>query len=284
MRDNNLFSLLEADKKNLINDHEINNHSNNFKLSDYQNISTDIIKDTISKSLLQNPSNKITGYEKFKHVEFIIGVTQFIDNLVMQYGIDGLQIFEHDYIYYKRLNPKIKFAQIGNLQSNKPLIISMPFAGHCDIHKNMKEILSECLEKSIPVHLDCAWLPCAEGIDFNVNHPCIKSFASSLSKAYSLGWNRIGIRWSRTIESNDSITIYNNFNMYNESLIKIGYHMVKKFPINFYWQKYREIYYQGCRKSFVFPTKIIWLAKDMHGKLYGVSRLLEHLHNVGMSH
>jgi len=283
MRNKELFDLLETGKKNLIEDAEINAYAKTFALENYKDIDIETVKKTIADAMINNPSNNIKGHEKFSNKEFIIGVTQFIDNLIMQHGINGLQILEHDYMYYKRLNPGIKFAQIGNLKPSIPLIISMPFAGHCDIHKNMKEILTECLEKNIPVHLDCAWLSCAEGIDFDVDHPTIKSFACSLSKAYSLGWNRIGIRWSKKIDSNDSITIYNQFSMYNDSLCKIGYHMVKKFPINFYWQKYKDLYLKGCRETFTFPTKIIWLVKDMHGNLYGMSKLLQHLQDISVT-
>ena len=283
MRNKDFYNLLEIETKSQIEDDQIEDHIKKFCVKDYYDIDVNQIKKFLADKIIFNPSNKVTGQNAFNHTEFIIGVTQFIDNIVMKYGIDGIQVFKNDYTYYQRLDPNIKFAQIGNLDPNKPLVISMPFAGHCDVHKEMNVILDECQEKNIDVHLDCAWLTCAEGIEFNFNHPCIKSFASSLSKAYALGWNRIGIRWSKEIDETDSITIYNRHNMYNKSLVMIGYHVAKKFPINFYWQKYKDLYYQACRETYTFPTKIIWLSRDLHGQLYGVSKLLAHLHNISVT-
>lgn len=283
MRDKSLYDLLDTDVKHQIEDPELQNHANKFFMNDYDNLDMDEIKHFLSNKLLSNPNNNIKGHETFSHTEFIIGVTQFIDNLIMKYGIKGVQILEHDYTYYQRLDPTIKFSQIGKLDQNKPLLISMPFAGHCDVHKQMDDILEECTAKNIDVHLDCAWLPCSENIQFDFNHPCIKSFASSLSKAYSLGWNRIGIRWTKKIDETDSITIYNRFNMYNKSLCKIGYHYAKKFPIDFLWNKYRNFYYNGCKQTYTFPTKIIWLSKGLYGELYGTNKLLQHLYNISVS-
>lgn len=283
MRNKDFFNLLEVETKSQIEDNEIEDHINKFHLKDYYNIDVNQIKNFLADKIISNPSNKLTGHNVFKHIEFTIGVTQFIDSIIMKYGINGIQVVQHDYTYYQRLDPAIKFAEIGKLDPTKPLLISMPFAGHCDVHKQMDTILDECEEKNIDIHLDCAWLTCAERITFNFDHPCIKSFASSLSKAYSLGWNRIGIRWSKKIDESDSVTIYNRYKMYNKSLIMIGYHVAKQFPINFYWQKYKELYYQACRETYTFPTKIIWLSRDLDGQLFGISKLLEHLQNISVS-
>lgn len=284
MRSKEYDHFLDTKSKHQIEDSELISHMNTFRLSEYRNIDMLQIKEDISNAILLNPSNNISGYEHYSYKEFCIGVTHFIDNLIMKHGLSNLQIFQHDYAYYQRLDPNLNFATLGKLKPNSVLIMSMPFAGHCDVHNQMGEILAECTEKNIDVHLDCAWLTCAEGIKFNFNHPCIKSFASSLSKCYTLDWNRIGIRWSRTIDENDSITIFNKFNMYNKSLCMIGYHALQKYPINYYWTKYKEAYLDGCKKTFTFPTKIIWLSKDLNGNLYGVSRLVQHLHDVSVSH
>ena len=284
MRNQKLFDFLQTGRKSMINNAEVEAHIKKFSFEEYKDISIGDTKTVFAEAILGNPSNNIKGYDKFEHKELIIGVTQFIDNLIMKYGLKGLQIFEHDYTYYQRLDPDIKFAKIGQLTAEVPLIMSMPFAGHCDVHKNMQDILDECYEKNIDVHLDCAWLTCAENISFDFSHPNIKSFASSLSKAYSLDWNRIGIRWTKQKDDTDAITIYNNFKLYNDSLCKIGYHMVNKFPINYYWQTYRELYHYGCRQTYTFPTKIIWLTKGLDGELFGMSKLLEHLYDVGMTH
>lgn len=44
--------------------------------------------------------NTLTGLDEFPVVEIIMGVNHYLDNLLIDYGIDGVQILEHDYTYY----------------------------------------------------------------------------------------------------------------------------------------------------------------------------------------
>lgn len=44
----------------------------------------------------------------------------------------------------------------------------------------------------------------------------------SLSKSYHMGWNRIGIRWSKEYNGRDSISIMNKFNMIPQIFYQIG--------------------------------------------------------------
>ena len=66
-----------------------------------------------------------------------------------------------------------------------------------ELHKNNINIIStggtqKHIERlNIPVHIDSAWIGCIRDIEFNFNHPAIKTFAVSLSKA-GIGNNRIG--------------------------------------------------------------------------------------------
>ena len=52
-----------------------------------------------------------------------------------------LEIFEHDYHYYKLLDPNIKYVTVDNLSSNKPLLLALPFPGHLDKHRDIKKII-----------------------------------------------------------------------------------------------------------------------------------------------
>ena len=93
-------------------------------------------KSTLAHALMGHPNYEITdGYFQ-------------IDNLISKNGLTGLQIFEHDYHYYKMLNPVIKYVTVDTLEANKPLLIAMPFPGHLGIHREMDNILKICNEKS----------------------------------------------------------------------------------------------------------------------------------------
>lgn len=216
--------------------------------------------------LLGQKRNTITGYESFEHIDIINGVTHFIDNIVMKYGLQNIQIFEHDYTYHQRLNPDIKFATVDTLQPEKPLIISMPFSGECDVHLDMTQILDRCLELKIPVFIDGAWLGVAKDITFDLSHPAIHSFAISFSKGLNLGWNRIGLRWSRHQDETDSIAIHNKFGLYNIGALPVILYLMEYINPDYFWDTYEQAYNEVCRKNLVKPTKIIFIAKRFDDK------------------
>jgi hypothetical protein len=187
-----------------------------------------------------------------------------------------VQVLQYDYTYYWRLNPNLIASVPGSLEPGKPLLISMPFAGYYDIHPQMSQILDECLQKNIAVHVDSAWLGAAKDIEFDYSHPAIQSVAMSLSKGMDLWWNRIGIRWTRTQDSCDSITIYNKFHMIPASLMHIGLHYIHRVPPDHLWKLYNERYNEICKSLYLRPTKFVHVAQSMdRTKLYALKNLLE---------
>jgi hypothetical protein len=107
--------------------------------------------------------------------------------------------------------------------------------------------------------VDGAWLTCCRGIDFDLSHPSIKSVAVSLSKGLGLGWNRIGLRWTRQPGA-DSVTIMNDFNMNLRAPAMIGLHFLRNLSPDYLWNKYGEVYYKICKDFDLTPTNSIYLA------------------------
>lgn len=209
------------------------------------------------------------GIDKFPVRHVIQGVTHFIDDLYQRCG--ELQTFRNDYKYHWRLNNNIEYVTIDTLDPSKELLISMPFPYYGDIHPGMYEILNECQRLNIPVHVDSAWVSCIRDIDFDYDHPAIKTFAISLSKS-GIGGNRIGVRYARE-EPNGSITLINNFNMNQESLMYVGLKFMQRFGPEYFWKKYEMKYYRVCADFDLEPTKAIHIARD-NGKPVGVRSLL----------
>ena len=198
------------------------------------------------------------GIDKFPVRHVIQGVTHFIDDLYQRCG--ELQTFRNDYKYHWRLNNNIEYVTIDTLDPSKELLISMPFPYYGDIHPGMYEILNECQRLNIPVHVDSAWVSCIRDIDFDYDHPAIKTFAISLSKS-GIGGNRIGVRYARE-EPEGSITLINNFKMNQESLMYVGLKFMQTFGPEYFWKKYEEKYYKVCKDFYLTPTKAIHIAMD----------------------
>ena len=225
--------------------------------------------DYISNSKLY----RLTGLTQFERVDIINGCTQFVDNLYMQ---GPVQVLRGDYRYHIRLGLAY-VKDVGSLIPDIPLIIAMPFPSIGAPHQDMEEILYECKIKNIAVHIDGAWISCCRDITFDFNHNAIRSVGISLSKGLGLGWNRIGLRWTRQPKA-DSVTIMNDFRMNNRALVMIGLHFIRNLQPDYLWNTHGERYYKVCKDFNLAPTKSIYLAlRD--GRPVGVSRLIRYLEN-----
>jgi len=231
----------------------------------------DNFKHETEQWILNSPFNSLTGLDSFLRKDIINGCTQFIDNLYMQ---GPVQVLRNDYRYHERL--ELAYVKdVGSLIPDIPLIIAMPFPSIGAPHQDMEEILHECKIKNIAVHIDGAWVSCCRDITFDFNHVAIRSVGISLSKGLGLGWNRIGLRWTRQTNP-DSVTIMNDFRMNNRALAMIGLHFIRNLPPDYLWLTYGERYYKICRDFNLLPTRSIHLAiKDGHP--VGVSPLIRYL-------
>jgi len=229
-------------------------------------------KKEMTNWLFQSKLNKLTGFDNFSRVDITNGCTQYIDTIYMK---GPVQTLKGDYRYHNRLNPNIVFSVPGYLRKDLPLIIAMPFPSTGDVHVSMKEILDEARDKGISVHVDGAWLTCCCGIDFDVSHPSIESVAISLSKGLGLGWNRIGLRWTKNTNA-DAITIMNDFNMNLRAPAMIGLYFIRNLPPDYLWNTYSDTYYKICKDFDLTPTKSIYLALQ-NNQPVGLSPLIRYV-------
>ena len=220
--------------------------------------------------------NKLSGFDSFDRVDIINGCTQLIDTMYMR---GNVQVLEGDYRYHERLGNW--YRKVGELTPLIPLVIALPFPSTGDVHISMKKVLDECLEKSIPVHIDGAWITCCRSINFDFNHPAIRSVSISLSKGLGLGWNRVGLRWTRETTA-DAITIMNDFNMNLRAPAMIGLYFIRNFEPDYLWNTHSDRYYKICNDFNLIPTSSIYLALRK-GQPVGVSPLIRYLENANIS-
>lgn len=240
---------------------------------DISDIIYDNFKQEAEQWILSSSLNKIYGLESFGRKNIINGCTQFIDNLYMQ---GPIQILSGDYRYHERLG-LASVQNVGTLIPDIPLIVAMPFPSIGAPHHNMKAILDECKIKKIAVHIDGAWISCCRDINFDFSHASIRSVGISLSKGLGLGWNRIGLCWTKDTKA-DSISIMNDFSMNNRALVMIGLHFIRNLPADYLWSTHGERYYKVCRDFNLLPTKSIYLALRNEQPV-GVSPLIRYLEN-----
>jgi hypothetical protein len=212
--------------------------------------------------------NDLQGWSKFPKVDVIMGCTHFIESLVSKYKWN-VQILPREYAYYSTMG-KHPTAP-GKLKEGMPLIVSLPNYFHGD-RTEWQEVLKECEQKDIDIHIDCAWITAAKGFKFDFDHPNIKSFAMSMSK-YNFTWNRVGLRWSRQ-RTMDSCTLYNAQRKYHELTTACGAFMMDNLDRDYGWQKYTTQIKKICDKLDLRPTMFFYVVKDKDDNLYSIGKIL----------
>jgi len=221
----------------------------------------------------QNKGFVLKNIELYTYQEVIIGCHHYLDGLLIKYGKD-LQVLEHDYRYYEKLNPTRTWSIPGKLVPNKPLVIATPFPGYLGVHPEYEAILEEALEKNIPVHLDGAWMSCSRGIEIDVSHSAIASIGISLSKGYAASWNRIGVRYTRIQDPTDPITIYDRANMCPSSCVINGILLLDNIPMDYMWNTYGNRYDSAVEQFDLDKGNILFAAYGKDRVIYSLSKLL----------
>ena len=231
-------------------------------------------KEKATKFIFGSTLNTLSGIDAFSVVGIMAGCTQFIDNLYMQ---GPVQVLRGDYRYHERLGLAY-VKDVGSLIPDIPLIIAMPFPSIGALHHDMEEILHECKIKNIAVHIDGAWISCCRDITFDFNHVAIRSVGISLSKGLGLGWNRIGLRWTKE-HTIDSVSIMNDFHMQNRMPTMVASYVLDNVSSDYLWTKYGEINAKICNDFNLIPSKAIHMAFKQDGIFVGLSPLIRHLNN-----
>lgn len=215
--------------------------------------------------------NNLIGWDQFECADVIMGCTHYIESLILKFGWSGFQILQPEYAYYNFMGKH--GVDIHDLESNKPLVISLPNYHFADLRPDWQDLLRECEKKNIDIHIDMAWLVTAKDIEIDLTHPRIQSFAMSMSK-YNLQWNRVGIRWCRQ-RTMDSVTIFNHYyDDVNAAITTCGAFMVQNIPRDYLWNTYRNDHYDLCNQLGLSPTNIVHVALDENANPVGIGRAL----------
>lgn len=248
-------------------DEKISILKNRFFKEPQNNLSRDEFIEQANSWFLATKINRLNGLEKFPHKDVIIGCTQFIENICLKHKWN-IQVLPEDYAYYSVMGKQS--TNVGKLLPGIPLIVSIPNWKHGH-RPEWKEVLKECEDKNIDIHIDCAWLTVARDINIDFDHPNIKTIGMSISK-YIGSWNRIGLRWAKQ-KTLDSVTLFNVQNKYNDALISCGSFLMNNIERDYGWNTYGEKYKSICRENNLEETNFIYVAKK-NGEPVSVSNLL----------
>lgn len=231
-------------------------------------------KQKIDRWINSHQRIRFYGLDKFTDRNVILGVTQQLDELHMQYK-NRIAVFQGDYKYHWRLDPNVRCRTIDTLAHDDVLVLSVPFPGIGDMHPQTLEILNRCKDLNIPVHIDGAWFGCSRKISLNCDHPAIQTVSISLSKALGMGVHRIGLRYAKDPQQGP-VKIMNDFSYTNIADMWMGIKMIDKFGADFWWNKYENHYNRICADFNLKPANAIHVAWD-GDTLVGIRQLLRYL-------
>ena len=253
-----------------IEDEYLSNLKSNFFSKPQKQVSPTEFKLLANDWFQSSKLNNISGWDKFPHIDIMLGCTHFIESTCLRYGWN-IQHIPNEYSYYS-LNGK-RPTEIENLKENTPLIISLPTWQYCNIHPEWNEILKIAEQRNIKIHIDGAWFQSARDIDFDFDHPNIQSFGMSIGKGIDVQYNRIGLRWSRQ-KSIDSITIMNQFDQIHHTAITCGAYIMQNVNKDYAWNHYAEANKKIADKNGLIQTNSCHVLKDKENNLWGIGKIV----------
>lgn len=218
--------------------------------------------------------------DSFSRKDAILGTTQTLDELHMLYG-KHIAVFSGEYKYHRRLTDFTvkQIKSYKELTTGNVFVASYPSCITTNYLPEFDLLLNHCLKNNIPVHIDGAWFGQCRNFEFDVSHPAIHSVSVSLSKAFGLGSQRIGIRYSRE-KVNGPISIMNDFEYCNVSDMWIGVETMDYFGVDYWWANYSDLYSKVCKDFNLEETDSIhvgWLTDENGKHQFGVRTPLRFL-------
>lgn len=218
---------------------------------------TDVLQEYLleyPKYLAKSNLNKITGLETLKYRYASIGVTQSLDEFHWQCLKQGrtLKMLRGEYPYNRDMYPHWEYIDDKGLHENDCVILSCPFSGSGNKHKETENILIECDKLNIPVLIDMAWFGTCGNISIDLSHDCIKHVSFSTTKGLSCGQYRNGIRFSREQGlihqpgNSDRLATHTEWNHSVHLNFAIGLTLIKTFDPDYIYNKYRASQLEVC--------------------------------------
>jgi hypothetical protein len=189
---------------------------------------------------------KYYGLETFNRKDTILGTTHQLDELHMLYG-NRIVTYVGEYRYHRRLTGDTvrQIRTYTEIQPGDVLVLSYPSCITTGTIDEFQPLLAHCELLGVPIHIDGAWFGQCRNFFVDVSHPSIKSVSVSLSKAFGMGSQRIGIRYSK-VKTNGPISIMNDYCYANVSDMWIGVEMLKYFGTDYWWKNYEGLYSKVC--------------------------------------
>ena len=204
----------------------------------------DLFKNTYKTQLNEYKHSTLLGLDKFAYTSVLDGVTGAFLDWYAQYNIENLVVLKGEYPFHKRNGCNV-LEHFTDIKHGQTLILSMPFSATGNIHDDYFSIIEYCRNNKIDILLDCAYLNISGIGDIDVDASCIKSIATSLSKVYATGMNKIGIKFDRE-EIHTPVKQLNDWLYLNHFSMNLHLKLFNNYNLSYVYDKYLQRSIEAC--------------------------------------
>lgn len=223
--------------------------------------------------------NNLIGLHKYKYLAFSNGTTESFDKFYMKYAKENrrLRLWKGEYFYHQIQRRELfnRFAWIDEdeLKKDDIVVVSLPFSNTGNVPNNYDKIMKTCSSLDIPVLVDMAYVSLTSTQSYNLDYTCIKTITTSLSKIFPVEHLRIGIRFQKEF-SDDTLDAYSSKSVQyvNFTSLNVGNELIKNFPQNYLYNKWRYEQIKLCDKLELTPSNSVIFGLDYNNKYNEYSR------------
>jgi len=205
------------------------------------------------------------GLDGFKNLDFSAGTTETFGMFYYQHLNRRPRLLKGDFFYHWQMarNYFKNAVEIGAepLAKGDVVVMSCPFSNTGGVPQDFDSILEQCDALDIPVMLDMAYINISNIKDLNLDHKCIHTITTSLSKVFPVESHRIGIRLTRELYD-DALTAYNQVDYVNLYSVNIGHKLIQRFDNNWLYNKYKDKQIETCKELKVQPSACVIFGLD----------------------
>lgn len=237
----------------------------------------DEFKNKYINMIKQYKHSKFLGLDDFKNTIVTDGVTGSFLDWYITYGKQNLVVLRGEYPFHERNGIQV-IDSYRELQSGQTLILSTPFSATGNIHDDYDSIIRWCNKNSINVLIDAAYLNISGIGELSMSHTCIKSIATSLSKVYNTGMNKIGLMFNKD-QIDSPYKQLNDWSYVNHHSINLHNMVMEKFDLSYVYDNYKDKQIDFCIKLDLLAssTVIFGLSTEDKWKQFNRSGIVNRL-------
>jgi len=227
------------------------------------------VKQELIETFIPWVNDHIDRLQDFNFKYVANGNSDALNMIFMQRKFEHIYFLKKEYSYYSHIcgllnleHTAIDLSEIDKVSSRDLFLVSIPSSYDGSVSDRI-ELISKLQEKNVKVFIDVAYCGLTEPFQLKLTSTKNTYLAFTFSKSSSLSFNRIAIMFSDL--SIPGIDIMNKLGYLNLSGANAAIAIMKNFPVDYFYNTYKDQYTIICQEKNLTPTKCILFGHDLNG-------------------